>query len=262
MNREQVEKYLERIRYTMTGTESGTELIRNLHRNHCLYIPFENLDGCQGKLISLEEEVLFNKMVLHPRGGYCFEMNLMFADVLQGLGYQGYTVQSRVFMVKVGEFGPILHCMNIFEADGKRWLCDVGFGLNGLVEPVELVLDVEQESFGQTFRIIRGDMMDYILQVKEGDNFRHLLAFDDKPVLRKDFEVASFYCNCYPGYLFAEHVVISMPTQTGRISLRDCHMTIYENGAMTEYDIQQDEMEKVLDESFGIRLEERLVLKN
>ncbi len=63
-------------------------LLSALTQAHTQSIPFENLDVLLGLPISLEPEALFQKLVVDRRGGYCFEQNGLFLEVLRELGFQ------------------------------------------------------------------------------------------------------------------------------------------------------------------------------
>ena len=61
--------------------------LAGLHLAHATHIPFENLDVLLGRPIRLDLASLLAKLVAGGRGGYCFEHNLLFASVLQTLGF-------------------------------------------------------------------------------------------------------------------------------------------------------------------------------
>lgn len=71
--------YLARIGYQGPVVPS-METLRGLHLSHVLTVPFENLDIHLGRPISLEPSALFEKIVTSRRGGYCFELNGLFAQ--------------------------------------------------------------------------------------------------------------------------------------------------------------------------------------
>ena len=77
------------------------------------------------------------KLVTSGRGGYCYEHNLLFAAVLEhlrvrrhrpvGQGHHGHRQAAAAH--------PL--CLRA-EADGVPWLADVGFGGDGLLEPIAM----------------------------------------------------------------------------------------------------------------------------
>ncbi len=93
--------YLARIGYEGALTPA-IETLRGLHRAHVMTVPFENLDIHLGRPISLDPADLFRKIVVDRRGGYCFELNGLFA--LLGLATmlrQGQAIDIECFKLRL-----------------------------------------------------------------------------------------------------------------------------------------------------------------
>ncbi|MBL8045525.1 MAG: arylamine N-acetyltransferase, partial [Anaerolineales bacterium] len=88
--------YLQRIGYTGSLTPTA-ETLRGLHRAHLYNVPFENLDIALGRPIILEETKLFEKIVRQHRGGFCYELNGLFAWLLRQLGFSVEMLNARVY---------------------------------------------------------------------------------------------------------------------------------------------------------------------
>lgn len=73
-----VDAYLVRIGYE-GRLEPTPETLYALHRAHLLAIPYENLDIHLGRPLTLSLPDIFDKLVTQKRGGWCFEMNGLFA---------------------------------------------------------------------------------------------------------------------------------------------------------------------------------------
>ena len=67
-----------------------------LHRLHPIAIPFENLSVLLREPIPLDIAALEEKLVARRRGGYCFEQNRLFADVLTSIGFEVVALAARV----------------------------------------------------------------------------------------------------------------------------------------------------------------------
>jgi len=118
--------YLERIHYK--GLLNPTiETLRELQLSHLLSIPFENLSIHAQEPILLEEDSLFDKIVHHQRGGFCYELNGLFASLLRQLGFN-VTMLSAGVAKADGRFGPDFDHMSLMVLLEDRWLVDVGFG--------------------------------------------------------------------------------------------------------------------------------------
>ena len=77
------ELYLKK--FNIEKVEHTEEFLKKLQHNHVTTIPYENLDLVNQKLLVLEPEAVFNKIILGKRGGYCFEVNCL----LSAFGWQG-----------------------------------------------------------------------------------------------------------------------------------------------------------------------------
>src|SRR5262245_27288790 len=91
----QVAEYLERIGYN-SSLEPNLETLTALHRAHLRTIPYENFDIHLGRTLPLDQEATFEKIVRQHRGGWCYEMNGLFAWVLVELGYDVTMLASGV----------------------------------------------------------------------------------------------------------------------------------------------------------------------
>jgi N-hydroxyarylamine O-acetyltransferase len=136
MNDEHLARYLERIGHGWNVRPDG-ETLRSLHRAHVEAIPFENLDVQLGGVPSLAIEQVFDKLVEHRRGGWCYEMNGLFGWTLGQIGFDVTRVSCGVMRHVGGEERMGTHLALLVRVDGTQWLADVGFG-SSLAEPIPL----------------------------------------------------------------------------------------------------------------------------
>lgn len=147
--------YLDRIGYGASPRPDAGTLF-DLHRRHLSAIPYENIDVQLDRLVDLDIERIHDKIVTQGRGGWCYEMNGLFAWALEQIGFEvrqlGGSV-AREFHGRDDMFGA--HLVLAVVADGAEWLCDVGFG-DGFHQPVEMVVGpFEQRGF--RFELARVD---------------------------------------------------------------------------------------------------------
>src|SRR4051812_21960412 len=90
-----IDAYLARIGYS-GSIEPTAETLRALQQAHLLAVPFENLDVYLKRPIILDEERLFAKIVGERRGGFCYELNGLFAALLRSLGFKVELLSARV----------------------------------------------------------------------------------------------------------------------------------------------------------------------
>ncbi len=131
-----VEAYLRRIGYDGPRLPSA-DTLRTLHRQHLFTVPFENLDIPLGTRICLDSDLLYRKVVTRSRGGYCYELNGLFCELLNALGFDVCMLSAQVRSAD-GSFGPDFDHMLLRVTLDEPWVADVGFG-DSFVDPLPLL---------------------------------------------------------------------------------------------------------------------------
>ena len=150
---------------------------------------------------------------------------------------------------------PNMHQVLIVEADGKKWLTDVGFGLNGLLAPILLQDGTEERQSSGIFRLIKDETYGFILQRKGKMEYKNVYAFTLEPYLPMDFEIMGFYGSKSSNIVYSQKIVCFILTKKGYISLIDKELKIEENKNITKITAEtQKERNKLLKEYFGITL--------
>jgi len=98
--------YLNRIGFDGAPRQRA-DTLRALHAAHLETVPFENLDIHLGRPIVLDEAAFFDKIVRRGRGGFCFELNGLFAALLRALGFD-VTMLSGVYPPRPRRIHPRL----------------------------------------------------------------------------------------------------------------------------------------------------------
>ena len=83
-----LEAYARRIGYLQPLTPD-LATVQGIVRAHVAAIAFENLDPLMGRTLDLDPLALEDKLVHAGRGGYCFEHNLLMAEVLRAMRAAG-----------------------------------------------------------------------------------------------------------------------------------------------------------------------------
>src|SRR5438128_11461527 len=99
-----IKPYLQRINYG-GSLEPDIQTLSALQETHLLTVPFENLDISLGREIKLDEAALYHKIVEQQRGGFCYELNGLFASLLRTLGFKVTMLSAGVAHAE-GGFGP------------------------------------------------------------------------------------------------------------------------------------------------------------
>ncbi|KAH7936653.1 hypothetical protein HPB49_002043 [Dermacentor silvarum] len=119
---------------------ANLDTLRTLMEAHLQRVTFENVDVLLGRTIALDVNSLFAKIVERGRGGYCFELNSLFARLLQALGYR---LRLRMARVRWGlpRDAPMTlqqHVVLAVELPEGDHLVDVGFGAANPYFPLPL----------------------------------------------------------------------------------------------------------------------------
>lgn len=250
MNQEQRRAYLKRIGIEKEPPVSR-ESLEKLLKAHLENIPFENLDVYDfGRVPSLEEAALFDKVVAHHRGGFCFELNTLFARLLESLGFQVYPVAVRVLWNK-DFFPPVAHMALIVSLEKEKYFCDVGYGGPG-PKGLMLLEESARRVSGETFRMtcVEGDIRIDRLHHEE---WKALLRFTDCPMRWEDVQVLNFYCARSENILFTRRRVLNLCTPMGSKALMDMELTVADCGEKKQT-VYRDlkELEAGLEKEFGI----------
>src|ERR1700757_5312205 len=177
--------YLARIGYA-GPTDPTAETLTALHLAHLYTVPFENLDISLGRNITCDLERFFHKIVDLRRGGFCYELNGAFAALLRELGFQVTLLSARVAR-EDGSASPEFDHMALRVDLDEPWLADVGFG-DSFLDPLRLIPDIEQEQYGQRFRIAAvGDVM-IVQRQLANRTWKSQFRFTQTPRQLDDFE--------------------------------------------------------------------------
>ncbi len=242
--------YLNRIGLDVTvpSTETGLEA---LHRAQTYKIPFENFDIHLERGISLAPQMLFNKLVNQPRGGYCFELNELFGMALDSFGFDRRPLLARV--QRGGRLYPRAHMINLVHLNGRDWITDVGYGANQLRAPMPLELDRIEVFDGQQFRLIDGGDCGTILQTCDASGWQNLYSFDMERVWPIDIEMGNYFASTHPDFLFTWARLATLPTPSGSLSLMDFCLREINNGEETVTTLEPGpDYLNVIEMKFGI----------
>ena len=242
--------YLQRIGYTGHPTGDTTTL-HSLMRQQLFTVPFENLDVQAGKVVSLAPEDIADKILQQGRGGYCYEVNGLFAMALQALGIPYQFVAARPMFYPARR--PRTHMAVIAEVEGRRWLCDLGFGSYGIRAPMDLeLLDINIEQDSDTFLLTRDERGEYLLKAQVDGEWANQYGFDLSPQEWIDFVPANYLNSTHPEAIFVQKLVVVQHHSSGRnILLGDMLKTITD-GRAEKRQLDPKEVEEVLINQFRL----------
>ncbi|ROT38382.1 acetyltransferase-like protein [Sodiomyces alkalinus F11] len=210
----QLDAYFERIDYPRSAHPEGRlALVDALQARQLAYVPFEDLTlhYSPHRVLSLEPDDLFEKIVQQRKGGYCMELNTLFGAVLRGLGFKVMHLGGRV-MTPDGWTG-MSHMVNIVTVDNQRYLVDVGYGRGGPMRPVPLVSGSEFDQIAPA----RGRLLYTSLPEHSDPSQRVWLYSTAEPGAGGEFKPQ--YCFVDVELFPADYEVMNFSTMTARTSL-------------------------------------------
>ncbi len=230
-----MDAYLARIGYSGDRTPAP-ELLGALQYGHLTAVPYENLDIVRGIPLSLSVDALFEKIVTRRRGGYCFELNEMFAHLLRGLGFFVTDYFAR-FLADEPEIPKRRHHVMGVEIPGRegRWMCDVGVGIGSPNYPLRMVYGEEQVQDGIRYRFDLDAFLGWVLKVHKHGEWQSLFSFTEEPQLPKDFHAISFYCEHADDSPFNKEAMVAIRTPTGRKTLDGDTFKVFEGETCTAW---------------------------
>ena len=247
-----VDAYLERIGMDSAELRADIETLRKLQYQHLLSIPFENLDIHWKRPIVLDIDKFSSKILGENRGGFCYELNGLFNELLISLGFKTRLISARVFNGTV--HGPEYdHAAIIVKIDKGEYLTDVGFG-DFAAQPLRFVLEQEQADPTGVFMIRRFD--DDCLEVAklDGDTRKSQYIFKDIARDLSEFAEMCDFQQYSPESHFTKGKVCSIMTINGRKTLTDKKFIITTNGTKSETEVGSvSEFDRLLNDEFGIR---------
>ena len=248
-----VTDYLRRIDYR-GSLEPTAATLRALHVAHLQHVPFENLDIALRRLFDLAPTALFEKIVTRRRGGFCYELNGLFAVLLEQLGFCVKQLAARV-VNKDGGLGPEFDHLTLQVQcpvrEDSLWLADVGFG-DSFLEPLHFKEQDEQPDGLRGYRI-NLDEANYWLWEREYDGtWMRRYCFDLQPRRLSDFAAMCLWQQTSPNSSFTQRRICTRATPDGRITLSDLRLITTVWGQRSERMIGEEEYRDVLREQFGI----------
>lgn len=248
-------QYFERIGY-QGAAENTLQVLHALTRAHTQTIPFENLDVYLKRPIRLETNALFSKLVLAKRGGYCFEQNGLFLQVLLQLGFCARPLAARV-RLRVADRSEMPARTHLFIAvwlGDQQWITDVGVGGFSLTQALLWQENLEQVTPHDRRRLVCEDGR-WFHQVWVDDHWLDIYEFWGEHMPLSDQKVANWYTSTCPESSFTKQIMAARALPDGgRISLLDGKFTHrYPDGRTDVRQVAMDELKNILQEQFVIR---------
>lgn len=237
-----IQSCLERIGYDKPA-KPDLETLRGLHLAHLLTVPFENLDIHLGIPIQLNERALWDKLILRKRGGFCYELNGMFAWLLKQIGFEVTYLNGRGYNDNDTYSREFDHLTLLVKIPGKttHWLADVGFG-DSFVRPLRIEFGAEQVQGLWAYRLEEFESGINLWRRDFDGVWRRQYFFDlQARNFPSDYEPSCQYHQTSPNSSFTRDRIISRVTVDGRVTLDSKNLTVTTNGKREKRRVKSEE---------------------
>lgn len=244
-------EYLSRIGLNGEDISVDERSLRMLQHAHLLSVPFENLDIHWHRPITLDRGRFFAKIVREKRGGFCYELNGLFDELLKTIGFETRLISARVGRGDGTFSREFDHAAIIVSIDGDEFLSDVGFG-DFAAEPLRFVTKIEQNDANGIFRIDQKDGQYTVKKYLNGVWNSEYRFTDSARDLSEFAEMCDFQQHS-PESHFTKGKLCSIMTTTGRKTLTNENFVLTEKGTRNESPVgSEGEFDRLLEQEFGI----------
>ncbi|EJR92073.1 N-hydroxyarylamine O-acetyltransferase [Bacillus cereus VD196] len=228
-------------------------------------LPYENIDVMEGKSREISQTNLQEKLLLHNRGGLCYELNSLLYYFLRDCGFDVYRVAGTVYDVSGDKRKPDDgHVIIILKEGSQKYIVDGGFASYLPLYPVSFTGEVISSQTGK-YRIRKQhtEKGTYLLEMRKGENAQFLeselpdtwrtgYAFTlDKIDTRKVNDIQYSIIH-HPESPFNKGHIICKLTENGHISLTKRNFTKTYKGQTIKRAITEEEYHQILTEVFDI----------
>lgn len=244
-------RYLERLGLH-TAPPTGLEGLRILHEAHMRSVPFENLDIRAGVPIVLDLDRLFDKVITRRRGGFCYELNGLFAALLTQLGFRVELLSGQVWHGRQRIFGePYDHmALRVRLPEGDH-LADVGFG-DLFLHPLPMLLDVDLRDGPRNYHLVRDVDGHLVLRRWNGRDHGPIYKFSEAPCELRAFEPMCAWHQTSPTSHFTQRTICTKALPDGRITVTDKRLIMTRNGVREERSLDRPGFHEAMRTYFGM----------
>jgi len=225
--------YLERL--GIAAREPGPEALAELHEAHVRTFTFDNIDVLLGRHAGVSLDAVQQKFVVRGRGGYCFEHSTIFAAALERLGYQVRRHLGRVGDPGAGTQQGRTHMVVEVVLEGRRVLCDPGFGMS-LLRPIPMSDGAEDDyPAGWRYRLRRTDAGDWALHRRREEGWEVAHTTDELEVTPVDVVIGHHYTSTFPGSHFTTGLMVAKHLPGRHVTVTHESLTVRTPGEPTEH---------------------------
>ena len=229
-----ISAYLNRIKYKKNIDTVSLETLKSLTESHVFNVPFENLDIYYKKKVSLNEFSLFEKIIINRRGGYCYELSILFNRLLLKLGFNSCLAVARLINSSGILNETSVHLVVVVKLQGL-WLIDVSWA-KGLIYPILIDSDEVQKQNFSSYKCIKTDEGIEIWEHLVKDEWKriYILCMESPAALEMAYDRNDYHCK-NPNSSFQKKIIIVKGMTNGFNMLTDEKFTNFMDGTKKDY---------------------------
>ncbi|MCG8452540.1 MAG: arylamine N-acetyltransferase [Spirochaetales bacterium] len=226
-------------------------------------MPFENFDVTFQREIELDAKRIFQKVVHHRRGGFCYELNYNFYRLLKSLNYSVQLISAQVLHGKT--FGAEFdHLALLVDLEDVLYLVDVGFG-NFSSNPINLSRLKVSENIA--FKVDFDGEFYTLFELNEKHQWQAQYQFTLQPRCLKQFSKMCVHHQTSTQSPFTKKSLCTITTEKGYTYLSNNQLVRVEYGQKISQTIDDEfQLEFILQETFGVSLpkeyDRKILLRN
>ena len=174
------------------------------------HIPFENIDIMDGKPLSLDRKVLYEKIIDRKRGGVCSELNTLYNWLLESLGFNVISYNSRITGT-AAPFQSRSHRIMGVRLEDCTYLTDVGYNFEHHRIPLLLKAGLVQDDGECKYRLEPDEFFGWgMWQFRPKEGWRKKLGFTEEPQIDLDFVPPTFFAQYHPDSRINKSLKVSL----------------------------------------------------
>lgn len=247
-----VQKYLTRINYH-GSLKPNSLLLKEIHHKHVEHIPFENINNYLGLPVSLELDALYAKIIMSKRGGYCYELNGLFHQLLLEMGFDTRLLAAKLYDDE-NLLEHSLHAVIHVKLENQDWLLDVGYGSDGQLYPL-IINDQEQWQKDNLYKLSKNANEIILSRFKVKTGWRRIMRINLDKIDLSFFNLRNLYHQENNESMFKRNFICSVYSENFSKSIKNLHYSFIEGENTLLQTINEDRsFLNILERDFAIKI--------
>ncbi|OIQ19550.1 MAG: hypothetical protein BM556_03435 [Bacteriovorax sp. MedPE-SWde] len=209
----------------------------------------------KNKILSLDIDDIYKKIVIDKNGGYCFEHNKLIYEVFKTIGVEAKSFLGRVVYGDENQDASRTHRLTILNIESSEYLVDVGFGAYTPMCLVPLSGEVVVDPSGSSYRVVKKTKDKYQLETLRTKGYFVLYTFDKYEYQESDYDLANYYTNTHPDSKFVNQLIMSRKNKDETLLINNLLYSRISAAGRINLEINDSEhLKNVMSENFNMNL--------